>query len=86
MSEHESTAEKDAPRVEVQWAVDLGFAVCRATDEDHARKWVKSYEDHPDAVEEGDPMPVVVRRTITTTAWTRVVRVLPPTKPQDAQS
>jgi hypothetical protein len=59
-------------RVEVQWAVDLGFAITRARDEEHARQWVKGYEDNPDAVTEGDPMPVVVRRTVTTTEWSRV--------------
>lgn len=65
-------AEARKVTVEVQWAVDLGFAVSRARDEEHARLWVKGYEDNPDAVTDGDPMPAVVRRTVTTTPWTSV--------------
>jgi hypothetical protein len=69
----EQPAEKDASRVEVQWAVDIGFATARARDEEHARQWVKGYEDNPDAATDGYPMPVVVWRTVTTTPWTRVI-------------
>jgi hypothetical protein len=60
------------PAVVEEWAVDLGFAISRVSSEAKARAWVQSYADHPEALD-GDPTPVAVRRTVTTTPWTRVI-------------
>ena len=51
-----------------QWAVNMGFAIWLATTEAEAVSLVKSYEDYPEALE-GDPMPYVMRRMVTTTEW-----------------
>ena len=52
----------------VEWAVDMGFGVWSANSEAEALSLVKSYEDYPEALE-GDPMPYVIMRTVTTTEW-----------------
>lgn len=64
------SADNDA--VVEEWAVDMGFAICRVSGQAKAIAWVQSYADHPDALD-GDPMPVAVRRTVTTTPWTRPI-------------
>ena len=58
--------------VVTEWAVDMGFTIQRVSDEATALRWVQSYADHPEALD-GDPMPVAVSRTVTTTGWTRPI-------------
>ena len=68
------TAEKDAPTetVVTEWAVDTGYAVARVESEAMALRWVQSYLNHPEALDQGEQMPFAVSRTVTTSAWTRV--------------
>lgn len=66
----DNVTEQDATRVE--WAVDLRTGLgCPALvlSEEVARQWVQSYVDHPEDMDPGEPMPVVVCRTVTHTPW-----------------
>lgn len=68
---------QDVADVRVEWAVDLyadGGLIAQVPDEAAARRWVQSYVDHPEALDEGERLPVAVTRTVTTTAWVRADR------------
>lgn len=57
----------------VEWGIEWHFLPSPQPypDEESARRLVQSYLDNPHVLE-GEPMPVAVKRTITTGPWTRV--------------
>ena len=56
-----------------EYAVKFDWGIFSETTRDDCIAWVDSYRNNPDALNEGESMPVVVMRTVSVSEWEIVV-------------